>query len=828
MYSSRTIKYPKGTTSNQYSIFTAMPTLSQKILTVVLTVLALSIHIAASSRFGLTPAIGPLLSPFEGFWQNAEPLEQPNVPRLILAQGIGKKVVIRFDSSLVPHIEAESQADLFYAQGFVCASLRLWQMDFIARAAAGRMSEVFGTRALEYDRFQRRFGMGMAAQNSLKAMMANPDTREALQAYTEGANAYIASLDIRQMPLEFKILGYQPEMWTPLKTAYLLKYMAYSLSGHTDEVALTKARSLLGPMLFNALYPSNQAVGVPVIPAGTPFSFSPLSIPALDTSELKSIGEDLLHQADARNGSNNWAVGGAKTASGKPLLANDPHLGLQLPSLWIRMQLDAPGYKAMGMTLPGAPGLIVGHNSVLAWGVTNADADVLDLFKVTTVDQGHYLHGGKSVPFRQIVESIQINNGTVVLDTVLYTHLGPLAYTKASTRGDVPSGLAIRWAAHTESNDLACFLGLARSKNQADAENALGFMACPAQNFVYADTSGNIGMYVAGNLPLKAYEEGKFVQALSNSTSKIFKFIPFEHNPKVSNPSNCFVASANQHSTDSTYPYYLNWRHSEPARGNRIVERLRVMNHATPDSMAAVQNDNHSLVAQRFLPDMLAALDKDKMSYAEQEVVELLRNWNLRYDSDQIAPSVFERWFQALQDTVWDELGTKGFPYPQHQQLYQALNNTFISRFVDVQNTTRLETVGDVYRSSFQVTYDHLITNHGAAGKSWNWGRVKRTQLAHMAKIPGLNVPFVSVSGGKYEVNATSQTHGPSMRMVVDLSSPIKAYGNMPGGQSGNPGSPFYLTELEEWRKGKLIPWLEYERGSKKREKVLMVWQIQP
>jgi penicillin amidase len=251
------------------------------------------------------------------------------------------------------------------------------------------------------------------------------------------------------------------------------------------------------------------------------------------------------------------------------------------------------------------------------------------------------------------------------------------------------------------------------------------------------------------------------------------------------------------------------------------------MHNATPDSMAALQMDAKSLPAQLFLPDMLAGLEKAGMPNAEQEVVEMLRSWNLRYDSDQTAPSVFDAWFGALQDTVWDELKANNYPYPKHQQLAQVLHGGALAHsFLDVQATPQLETVNILYRASFQKAYNQLIENHGAAGKAWNWGRVKRTNVTHMARIPGLSVPFVSVSGGKYEGNATSQTHGPSMRMVVSLKPPVQAFGNMPGGQSGNPGSPYFLTELAAWKTGKLLPWAEFSANSKTNPKLMAIWNF--
>jgi len=798
--------------------------LSPKFKTVLACLLAFAAHYGANSRFGLTPAIGPLLSPFEGFWQNADAVEQPNVPVNIPIKAIRQAVVIRWDSSLVPHIEAQNQADLFFAQGYVCASLRLWQMDFITRAASGRLSEVLGNRALEYDKFQRRFGMCIAAEASRAQMVKNPTTRLAVERYTQGVNAYIAGLELRQLPLEYKILGYQPEPWTPLKTAYLLKYLSFSLTGHTEEVALAKAKEQLGAVVFNVLYPSGQAWGPPVMPAGTSFSFKALIAPATDTIPAL-FGADLGHQANRANGSNNWVVSGSKTATGKPLLANDPHLGLQLPSFWIRMQLSAPGYHASGVTLPGAPGLIIGHNKAIAWGTTNTDADVLDLYKVSFAGPDHYWYQGKKKAFTKKIETIKLTESNVVLDTLLITELGPVVYHTRSNRADIPAGMVASWVAHKPSNDLACFLGLAKASNMKAARQALSHLSCPAQNFAYADTAGNIGMFIAGALPLRQKDEGKWARNLDKAT--VYRFIPWAQNPYVVNPSQGFVQSANQASTGAGYPYYINWRQSEGYRGQRIAERLQTMQGATIDSMAALQMDVKSLVAQRFLPLMLAGVGKGSTSGAQQDVLEALRSWNLRYDSDQIAPAVFDAWFIALQDTVWDELKAKGYPYPPHTQLQQVLTGGILANlFIDVQATKELETTSTVCKASLQKVYNQLMEKHGAAGKAWHWGRVKHTGITHMAMIPGLSESFLSVSGSKYNVNATSQNHGPSLRTVVSLTKPIQAYGNMPGGQSGNPGSTYYTTELQAWEKGTLLPWQEYEPSTKKVPKLMRIWRL--
>ena len=800
--------------------------LRQKLITVGICLLALALHIGLSSRFGLTPAVGPLLSPFEGFWQNAEPVEQPNVPTLQGIKGLRAPVTVRFDSALVPHIEAENLPDLFQAQGYVTASLRLWQMDFIARAAAGRMAEVFGQRALEYDRQQRHFGMGLAARAAADSMMADPATRQALEAYTAGANAYLAQLDGRLIPLEYKIFGYRPEAWTPLKTAYLLCYMAYNLTGHTTDADLTRAWEMLGPAAVRQLYPTGQQIGRPVIPASARFDFAP-ALPALADTMPQGAGfaTGPARQADARNGSNNWALAGSRTASGKPLLANDPHLGLDLPSIWLQVQLSAPGLHVAGFTLPGAPGVIVGHNRAVAWGVTNADVDALDLYQVERVGPDKYLHNGKAVPLRPVVETLSLADGSVLLDTVLHTHLGPLA---APGKDHLPAGAALAWVAHHPRNALACFLGLAKAGSVAEAQRALGRLGAPAQSFALADTAGNIAMHVAGSLPLRQKGQGKYEQLAERTGGQPFVFIADGQNPMVRNPAEGFVASANQRTAGGNYPYYLNWRQSEPYRGDRLATRLGQMRKATVDTMAALQMDVYGLKAAQFLPLMLQGLVGARLSAPEQEEVAVLNAWAYGYDSTELAPSFFEGWFAALQDTAWDELRALKLPYPMHRQLYLLLSGQGLQDYVDVLATPEKECVPDLCLAAFHKAYQRLMREHGAAGKAWQWGRIKRTRLRHMAQVPGLGVANLATSGGGGTVNATGADHGPSMRMVVDLAPPVRAYGNQPGGQSGNPGSPLYLAGVADWQAGKPRPWLYYKPGQERYPQLMRILKLRP
>jgi len=418
--------------------------------------------------WGPVPPVGRFLDPVSGFWANAEAY-RPGKPGASLPEnGVWKRVRVRFDERLVPHIHAANDAELYFAQGYLHAYYRLWQMDMQVRAAAGRLSEVIGPQTFAYDRTQRRKGMVWAAENSLKAMQANPVTANMLQAYTNGVNAYIHSLRYETLPLEYKLMNFRPEEWTPLKCALLLKYMADDLTGKTDDIALSYVHSFIPEAVFDDLYPEKIAGGDPVIPPGTPFLYPSRPVPAVpggklfadfrpgDTGKTAAMRQDEDYRQQSGIGSNNWAIDGRKTASGAAILCNDPHLGLNLPSIWYEMQLSAPGINCYGVSIPGAPGIVIGFNDSISWGVTNNYRDVKDYYEIRSEDPRFYFMDGKEVPFNYRYEQIFVKGKKQpYTDTVRYSIHGPVMYDAACPE---PSGsgrtLAVTWMAHRGTNEL--------------------------------------------------------------------------------------------------------------------------------------------------------------------------------------------------------------------------------------------------------------------------------------------------------------------------------------------------------------------------------------
>ncbi|MEO9003271.1 MAG: penicillin acylase family protein, partial [Ginsengibacter sp.] len=342
--------------------------------------------VVLNSSLLLPVPLGKLLSPQNGLWQNAEPVDQDYSAHLNFLQ-LKEKVNVYFDERLIPHVFAANENDAFFVQGYLHAKFRLWQMEFQVRAAAGRLSEIIGEKAIDYDRNQRRLGMVYGAENSLKEIEKDPETLAECDNYTNGVNAYIESLTQSTLPLEYKLLGYQPEKWTNLKSALFLKYMALELAGAENDFEMTNAKSIFSSADFDKIYPIVMDSLDPIVPKGT--LFPPpgiqLQIPSsadslyFDNKDSTTITE---HKPDPDNGSNNWAVSGQKTKSGSPILCNDPHLGLNLPSIWYEMQISTPSYNVYGATFPGAPSVIIGFNDSCAFGFTNAMRDVRDYYEV--------------------------------------------------------------------------------------------------------------------------------------------------------------------------------------------------------------------------------------------------------------------------------------------------------------------------------------------------------------------------------------------------------------------------------------------------------------
>lgn len=779
-------------------------------------VIAIGLIYFLNKPLGSIPALGKFFSPFQGFLQNTTNNE--DLSEDFFLSGLTEEVKVVYDSNYVPHVFAQNEEDLYFTQGYLVASDRLWQMEFYTYVAAGRLTEIVGNVALEYDRYNRRLGMARAAKEIAEKQLKDPASKKLLESYAKGVNAYIKTLKYKKLPVEYKILGYEPEEWTPYKTILMFMNMRQTLNGHSDDFRLTNILAKYGLETVNSLFPKYPEEESPIIPVGTKWDFTPQTVNT-PTVTLPPFSDKVLSEyiptPDKGIGSNNWAISGSKSATGLPILANDPHLGLSLPSIWYQMQLSAPGVNVYGVALPGCPGIVIGFNKDVAWGVTNVGSDVMDFYQIKFKDnsKSEYWYNNKWNPTQKYEELFKFKTGEVVKDTVIYTHHGPIVYNAENEKNfskDIPVNHAMKWIAlYTDGYDLMTFYKLNRAKNYADYRAALSVYSAPAQNFIFADNSNDIAITVNGKLPLKWKDQGKFILDGSRPDHDWQGYIPFEQNPTVKNPPRGFVSSANQFSTDPTYPYYLGWHFASPYRAMEINQRLTNLKNANADSLRSIQNDNFNLLADQVLPAVIPALEKNAPQNV-QDKVKILKNWNRQNDANSVAASIFETWFGELSNWIWsDEFSQKeNMVFPLVDRTALLLEKQQDAKWFDnISTKDTVENFSSILTGSFKATLDSLTQKHGAFNEStWAWYKVKDTGINHLVPaFKSFSVKTIKNGGGKQIVNATTTKTGPSWRMIVELDKEWpRAYGIYPGGQSGRPSSKYYDNMIETWTNGEL------------------------
>lgn len=780
-----------------------------------------------NSPMGSIPALGKLLDPVSGAMAAAEPVSKSFTKNIEFSR-LRNGATVWFDDRMVPHIHANNEHDLYFLQGYIHAYFRLWQMDMQTRAAAGRVSEVVGASAFNYDREKRRTGMVYAAENSLRVAEADSRTLQMLNAYTEGVNSYIASLGFRNYPIEYKLIGFEPEPWTNLKCMLLLKYMADDLTGSTDDIPHSYLRSILPKEEYELLYPDKIEGATPVIPSGTAFSAATLPHPSAPSDSVAFPtyqAADFGYRREDGKGSNNWAVSGSRTASGAPILCNDPHLGLNLPSLWFEAQLQTPDMNVYGASLPGAPGVIIGFNENISWGLTNNYRDVKDFYEIKINDADTYWFAGKPTPFSMRQERIRIKGKEDFVDTVKYTIHGPLIYDdKYNKNGNLKRPLAMCWMAHRATNEILAVYKLNRAKNYNEFVSAIHHFECPAQNMIYADRSGNIALWGQGQFVNKWYNQGEFVMSGWDSSTLWGQLIPMAENPHAINPPQGYLASANQCVTDSTYPYWYNGDYGE-MRAWRINQALSEMPKVTIQDMFALQNDDYSVLAGSVLPLMLG----HTANIRNNKYLDTLRKWDARLEANSIAGSIFQLWWRNLYLGIWnDEFAhTPDNLTPSVERTMQLLLSDSTLRFYDNTRTPQKETLADMILFTLKQTTDSL--DRSARTKGLEWYKSKNTSVTHLAKLPAFSYTGLRTGGWGNTVNAMKGNHGPSWRMVVQMGREIEAYGVYPGGQSGNPGSPYYADYLQHWVDGKYYRLLFLPNlSTQQNERIKYTWTVKP
>ncbi len=748
--------------------------------------------------FGI-PALGRFLNPFIGAVQ----CEKANPPAVTINMGNKNETAVYFDNRKVSHIFARTEEDLYAAQGYTVASDRLWQMDFISYFAGGRLAEIYGSTApggtsiLNLDREQRRKGIPEAAKKSLVLMEKDPMTKKALDNYTRGVNQYIHSLNYKSLPFEYKLLDYMPEDWTNLKSVLILKYMADQLSGYEEDVYQTQLKLALDKKDFNTLYPEYTSYTAALPSVTTVIKTD--SLPLCNYINYSFLNASPVIKGNAYNpklGSNAWAISGQKTKSGRPILCNDPHLSLSLPSIWYELQLSADTMNVYGVSIPGTPGVIIGFNNDIAWGVTNGATDVRDWYKLKLKDDfSAYEMDGNWVETEKRIDTILVHGGKTFYDTIYSTVHGPIVIDSTFKQNPELLNYALKWSLHDASNEFRTFLLLNRAKTYADYKNAIQYYRSPVQNFLFASRTGDIAENHQGTLYKKFPGQGKFVLDGSIKAHLYDSIIPQDRLPAMLNPVSGFVYSANNRPDVTGFPYYFNGYYAE-TRANGIKGMLDSVKQATVADMERMQLDNTNQFAKAALPVFLNAI---RSSSGSDSLFQVLSKWNCQYNANDTLPWFFERWWIEIQQLTWDELNLyKFYGRPPDGYVFLSLvQKDSANKYFDIINTTKVETAADILQMTFNFAKKKF-----AERWAHSWGDFHKIGIMHPTFQPALSRTGIAAPGYSEALNAISPGWGPSWRMIVELGDRPNAYGIYNGGQSGNPVSRDYDGFVSDWLKG--------------------------
>lgn len=782
-----------------------------------------------------------LLSPpfgSRGGAQTAAPAEQS-----VAVAGLRAGVRIARDERGIPHIEAANDEDLYFAQGYATAADRLWQMDLLRRTARGELAEIFGRVALEEDKRHRTYGFGRLSE--LLEAGAPAESRRALEAYARGVNAYIDSrdgTDGRKLPQEFLLLGYRPRAWRPADSIIIGKLFAETLSTTWPTDLMRASLADLPPERRAQLLPATSPLDVPVVgtdaPAATPgrsqrqsesnLSNDPRAVAQTVVPDAAVLEEarqffETTRRSLERVGlytegaavSNNWVVSGRRTASGKPLLANDPHLPPSAPSIWHMAHLKAPGVNVAGVTAPGAPGIIIGHNEHVAWGMTNLGPDVQDLYleKFTGPQSKIYQTPRGEAEAIVNTEEIKVRKSPIgtatetVVHEVMITRHGPVVTERAGAR------YSLRWTAlDTQANEFVAFYKLNRARDWDEFRAALREYRGPVQNFVYADTRGHIGYYGAGMIPARKGGDGSVPSDGSTDAGDWYGYVLFEELPHVFDPPSGLIVTANSRVTGRSYRHHLTHQWASPYRTRRIYDLLKDKTKLTAEDFRAVQGDTYSIGGHTFaresarLGRAAAPLPNADEERQFRAALALLEGWDGRVNADsRAAPLAAEMRAAFRRRVLVAALGEE-----RARQYDWPNDDTWIDRFVTENPREWLpkefKDYGEFIRACAADARAALARRLGADEQQWTWGRYAQGRFNHpLASVPLIGQPFqiapVPLNGSGGIIGPTVNVGaGVSMRLIADTSDWDKTQQGIALGVSGDPSSPHWSDQLADWR----------------------------
>jgi penicillin amidase len=727
----------------------------------------------------------------------------PQVSGTLTVAGLSEPVRVIRDQWGIPHIYAENEHDLTFAQGYVHAQDRLWQMDFNRRVASGALSDACGDATLEIDRFMRTLGLRRAAEKDWEVL--DDDTRVALEAYAEGVNAYIDSHRDR-LPLEFTILGADPVPWTPIDSIAIGKVMAYSLSANYEfELLRSRIIAELGEEAAQQLLPPYPD-GAPVIIPPEARSYAWLREAGFDALDSVSA---LVGRVRLDRGSNSWVIDGSRTETGDAMLANDTHLGLDMPSIWYENGLHGAGFDTVGFIFPGIPLVVIGHNANIAWGVTNLPADVQDFYIERLDDPDNprkYEFMREWRDLEVVRETIDVKDCEPEVIDVLITHHGPIMNEAIGAPEDADP-LALQWTALDGTQIIRSVRLLDLASNWEEFREAVSYWDVPSQNLVYADVQGNIGYQTPGKIPVRAPGHQGLVPVPGWTGEYEWQgYIPYDELPSVLNPPTGFLVTANNKVVPDDYPNHLAYEWSAPYRAQRIVDLLAADESVSIQDSRDIQADTYSLPAEALRPYMLA-VEPDPSSGLQATAQNLLAEWDLHLEADRTGASVYQAWLWfLLENTFGDELGeellaeyidSSNMSVPLLIDIMEEAENAW---FDDV-TTSEVETRDDILRRSLADGVAWLSERHGADPDKWEWGRLHTKTFVHnplgqsgIGLLEDLfNSNTIQARGDSFTVDAAwfsfvepfAMTGGASNRQIVDLGNLSNSLGMHTTGQSG-------------------------------------------
>jgi penicillin amidase len=759
--------------------------------------------------------------------------------------GLSAPIDIVRDADSIPHIFASNKLDAFFGLGYVHAQDRLWQMEFQRRIGNGRLSEIFGAATLPQDRFLRTIGFGRAARRAWDRLPG--DARRQVEAYVAGINAFIAAHHGRQLPPEFTLLRFEPEPFTGPDVLVWVKMMAWDLSAnYSSELLRHDLVARVGTERTGELMPPYPPDGLSILndqrtqpqprtPSAPPAETSHSSTSAWPAFEqMVRTGDprvaDFLLQGARQEaiGSNNWVVDGTLTATGAPMLANDPHLATHIPSIWYLAHLSAGDLDLIGATLPGTPAVALGRNRYIAWGATNVAADVQDLYREHIDPSGRFAEfQGAQEPITVVPETIAVKGGAPVVVNVRITRHGPLisdainannAASPAPQAGPPLEPLAFRWTA-LDDDDLtvAAYMRMNEARNWSEITSALRDYSTPSQNFVFAEATGHIGYYAPGHIPVRAAGDGSQPTDGWTGDTEWTGYVPFDDLPHAYDPPTHFIATANNRPSGALGAPMMGLEYPNPYRAQRIVDLLKELTSAhklTPDDFARMQADTLSLHARALLPRLLAHVQPT--TTIDRRAVEILRAWDDNARGDAAAPAIFEAWFLRLAPSiVGDELGSLTETY--------SSRFSWVTRFVEATidgnpawcdnvTTAARETCDDAVTTALHAAVEDLSARMGREPDRWKWESVHSAVFPHqgldsvrlLRPILSRSVPnggdWSTLNVGPVDVAAPFEQHSvPGYRQIVDLSPANDSRFIESVGTSGHFLSKHYDDFLNDW-----------------------------